>query len=103
MVSAIDSAKAYPVSAIYFICCIVSLFSLRAMHAFCVILRYHFNCKTIYHKTLNFMIYSIPKYINNLKSQKIKFVKLNIHVPKWLLLIKKFQVDNVVLVFDCEF
>lgn len=51
------------------------------MHAFCVILRYHFNCKTIYHKTLNFMIYSIPKYINNLKSQKIKFVKLNIHVP----------------------
>lgn len=27
------------------------------------------------------MIYSIPKYINNLKSQKIKFVKLNIHVP----------------------
>lgn len=81
MVSAIDSAKAYPVSAIYFICCIVSLFSLRAMHAFCVILRDHFNCKTIYHKTLNFMIYSIPKYINNLKSQKIKFVKLNIHVP----------------------
>lgn len=60
------------------------------------------------------MIYSIPKYINNLKSQKIKFVKLNIHIPNldaipvicihvWLLLIKKFQVDNVVLVFDCEF
>lgn len=62
------------------------------------------------------MIYSIPKYINNLKSQKIKFVKLNIHVPNldakfttgknssynvhvWLLLIKKFQVDNVVFGF----
>lgn len=38
------------------------------------------------------MIYSIPKYINNLKSQKIKFVKLNIHVP---------NLDAIPVIYTC--
>lgn len=78
MVSAIDSAKAYPVSAIYFyLLYCISFFSPSDA---CFLRNFKVSFQ-LQNNLLNFMIYSIPKYINNLKSQKIKFVKLNIHVP----------------------